>query len=79
VLQDLTAERLLFSRLDMEEDGAAGDEVAVTANGAYTLPGFAGSAVGSLEIRVDHYLALWSMIRNDYSGRLVDVLDVTTA
>jgi len=71
VLQDLTGERLLFSLLDMEEQGASGDAVAVTANGAYSLPGFNGSAVSSLEIRVDHYLALWSMIRNDYSGRLV--------
>lgn len=79
VVQDLTGERLLFSLLDMEEQGAAGDAVAVTANGIYSLPGFAGSAVGSLEIRVDDYLALWSMIRNDYNDRLVDVLDVTAA
>jgi hypothetical protein len=77
VIQDLTGKRLLFSLLDMEEQGASGDVVAVTANGTYSLPGFAGSAVSSLEIRVDHYLALWSMIRNDYSGRLVDILDVS--
>ena len=76
VLQDLTEERLLFALLDMQEGGAAGEEVVVKENGTYTLPGFADSAVSSLEIRVDHYLALWSMIRNDYSGRLVDVLDV---
>ncbi|MCI5130647.1 MAG: hypothetical protein D3904_03805 [Candidatus Electrothrix sp. EH2] len=76
VLQDLTDERLLFALLDMQEGGAAGEEVAVKENGTYTLTGFADSAVGSLEIRVDHYLALWGMIRNDYNGRLVDVLDV---
>ena len=76
VLQDLAENRLLFSLLDMHENGAAGTEVAVTENGAYTLSGFSGSAVSSLEIRVDHYLALWSMIRNDYQGRLVDILDV---
>lgn len=79
VIQDLPGEKLLFSLLDMEEDGTAGDEVAVTENGTYTVPGFSGSALGSLEIRVDHYLALWSILRNTYSGRLVDILDVKTA
>jgi hypothetical protein len=79
VVQDLTEERLRFSLLDMEEQGAAGDAVAVTANGEYTLPGFSGSAVSSLDIRLDDYTALWEMIRNDYGGRLVDVLDVKTA
>ena len=63
--------------LDMREGGVIGDEVTVTGNGTYTLPGFADSAVSSPEIKVDHYLALWSMIRNEYSGRLADVLDVT--
>ena len=60
------------------QDGRSrgGDQVAVSANGEYILPGFSGSAVSSLEIRVDHYLALWSMIRNSYQGRLVDILDV---
>ena len=28
------------------------------------------------KITVNHYLALWSMIRNDYQGRLVDILEV---
>jgi hypothetical protein len=48
----------------------------VKENGAYSLPGFAGSAVSSLNITVNDYTALWDMLRNDYSGRLVDVLDV---
>ena len=76
VLQDLTEERLLFALLDMQEGGASGEEVAVTENGTYTLPGFSGSAVSSLNITVNEYAALRDMIRNDYSGRLVDVLDV---
>jgi len=33
----------------------------------------------TLEITVSNYSGLWDMIRNDYSGRLVDVLDVRTA
>jgi len=77
VTQDLTEEALLFSLLDMKEEGAAGAEVNVTANGDYSLPGFGGSAVSSLSITVNDYAALWEMIRNDYGGRLVDILEVT--
>ena len=40
------------------------------------LPGFSGSAVGSLNITVNEYTELRDMIRNDYSGRLVDVLEL---
>jgi hypothetical protein len=78
VLQDLAEERLLFSLLDMTEGGAAGAEVLVTQNGDFTLSGFAGSAVSNLEITVSNYSGLWDMIRNDYGGRLADVLDVRT-
>jgi hypothetical protein len=77
VIQDLPEDRLLFSLINMKENGAVGPEVPVTANGAYTLPGFAGSAASALEITVNDYAALWEMIRNDYQGRLVDILDVT--
>ncbi len=76
VLQDLTEERLLFSLLDMREGGTAGEEVIVTQNGDFTLPGFAGSAVSTLEITVSNYAGLWELVRNSYGGRLVDVLDV---
>ncbi|MCI5159802.1 MAG: hypothetical protein D3906_15520 [Candidatus Electrothrix sp. AUS1_2] len=69
-------ERLYFSLVHMKDGRAGGAEIPVTGNGTYTLPGFTGSAVSGLEIRVDHYLALWSMIRNSYQGRLVDILDV---
>ena len=77
VIQDLVEERLIFSLIDMKNDGAGGAEIPVTGNGAYTLPGFVGSAVSSIEITVNNYAALWEMIRNYYNGRLVDVLDVT--
>jgi hypothetical protein len=71
--------RLYCSLLDMQEDGQEGDAVTVTANGEYTLPGFAGSAVSSLNIRVNDYAALVELIRNHYSSRLVDVLAVKVA
>ncbi|WP_339137913.1 MAG: hypothetical protein WGN25_07000 [Candidatus Electrothrix sp. GW3-4] len=48
----------------------------VTADGDYTLPGFAGSAVTSLNVRVNDYAALLDLVRDQYYGRLVDVLDV---
>jgi hypothetical protein len=79
VVQDVAGEQLLFSLLDMQEGGAAGTAVVVTQNGEYILPGFADSAVSTLEITVNEYAALWDMIRNDYQGRLVDVLDVKMA
>ncbi|MCI5159047.1 MAG: hypothetical protein D3906_11565 [Candidatus Electrothrix sp. AUS1_2] len=43
------------------------------------LPAITGSAVTSLEISVNNYDALVDMIRNHYSGRLVDVLEVKTS
>jgi hypothetical protein len=74
---DLRTDRLLVSLLDMHEEGASGPEVAITADNNYSLSGFSESAVSALDIRVNNYAALKEMIRNDYSGRLVDVLEVT--
>ena len=76
VILDLQGRRLLFSLLDMQEDGAQAQRIIVPQNGEYILPGYAGSAVTSVEITVNNYAALWDMIRNNYRGRLVDVLDV---
>jgi hypothetical protein len=66
--------RLRLGLLDMQEDGAAGDVVTATADGEYTLPGFAGSAVSSLNITVNNHAALTEMIRSSYAGWLADVL-----
>lgn len=79
VIQDLQQEELVFRLLDMKEEGAAGPELALTQNGAYTLSGFTGSPLSSLEIRVDNYTDLWEMILSDYGGRLVDILQITMA
>ncbi|WP_417909382.1 hypothetical protein, partial [Candidatus Electronema sp. PJ] len=77
VLLDLQADCLRFNLLDMTEGGTAGAVVNVTANGDITLPGFAGSPVTTLDIRVLEYAALKEMLRNDYKCRLVDVLVIT--
>ena len=76
VILDLRADALLFSLLDMQEGGKTSAAVMVTANGELTLQGFADSAVSSLTVRVNNYAALKEMLRNDYGGRLVDVLEV---
>ena len=67
---------LSFRLVAMQDKGAAGVMVPVTGNGEFTLPGFADSAVSSLTIKVNNYAALRTMIRNDYDGRLVDILDL---
>ncbi len=79
VLLDQRADALLFSLLDMQEGGRAGAAVTVTANGSVTLPGFAGSAVTNLTVRVNNYAGLEEMLRNDYGSRVVDVLKVEVA
>ncbi len=76
---DVQADRLLFSLLDMKEDGAKGAEVAVTANGELTLHGFSGSAVSSLTISVNDYASLKKLVHDQYGGRLADILDVKVA
>jgi len=73
---DMRHDSLLFSLLDMKEGGAAGPAATITDNGDLTLSGFTNSAVSSLRIRVNNYAALKELIRNDYSGRLVDLLQL---
>ena len=68
--------QLSFRLVAMQDGGAVGGMVPVIANGEYTLPGFTGSAVSSLNITIDDYAALRTMIRNDYDSRLVDILDL---
>ncbi|XCN74829.1 MAG: hypothetical protein Q3M24_08835 [Candidatus Electrothrix aestuarii] len=73
---DIRNSVLLLSLLGMTEDGDAGAAVTVTEDGEYTLPGFVGSAVTSLNVRVNNYAALLDLVRDQYYGRLADVLDV---
>jgi hypothetical protein len=73
---DARTDALLFSLLDMKEGGAVGAAVSVIANGGFIVPGFAGSAVTNLTVRVNNYAGLKEMLRNDYGGRVVDVLKV---
>jgi hypothetical protein len=76
---DTRQDLLLLSLLDMSEGGQSGAAVTIPGNGTYILPGFSGSAVSSLDIRVNDYAALKTMLRNSYSGRVVDLLKVETA
>uniref|UniRef100_UPI004055E8BD DUF4469 domain-containing protein n=1 Tax=Candidatus Electronema sp. TaxID=2698783 RepID=UPI004055E8BD len=76
---DVQADRLLFSLLDMKENGETGAEAAAAANGSFTLQGFSGSAVSSLTISVNDYASLKKLVHDQYGGRLADVLDVKLA
>ncbi|WP_446008491.1 DUF4469 domain-containing protein [Candidatus Electrothrix sp.] len=79
VEHNLQDDLLSFRLIDMRDGGTEGLPVPVTGNGVYILPGFTGSAVSSLDIRVDDYTALKTMVLNDYAGSLVDILDVRMA
>jgi hypothetical protein len=68
--------KLRLSLFDMSEGGAAGDAVRVTHDSAVTLPGYAGSDLLSLEVTVDDLKALVKKVREEYTGRMVDILDV---
>lgn len=70
--------KLRLSLLDMSEGGAVGDAVQVAQNGAYTVPGHAGSALASLEVTVDNHAALAKKVKEEYTGRMVDILDVSS-
>ncbi|MDU9047669.1 MAG: hypothetical protein Q3M30_02385 [Candidatus Electrothrix sp. Rat3] len=73
---DAQSGQLMLSLLAMQKHGAAGDTVMVAANGDYMLPGFNGSAVSSLSVKVENYADLVTLIRSSYHGRMVDILDV---
>src|SRR5512133_47126 len=64
---------LAFKLIDMQDGGAQGMIVPATGNGEFVLPGFSGSAVSSLSIKVNNYAALKTLVVNEYDGRLVDV------
>ncbi|MCI5192069.1 MAG: DUF4469 domain-containing protein [Candidatus Electrothrix sp. AU1_5] len=76
VEHNLQDDLLSFRLLDMQDGGIEGLMVPVTGNGEYSLPGFTGSAVSNLDITVNDYAALKTMVLNDYDGSLVDILDV---
>jgi hypothetical protein len=67
---------LAFKLIDMQEGGAAGLIAPATGNGEVIVSGFAGSAVNALQLRINNYAALKTLVVNDYAGRMVDVLDV---
>lgn len=49
-----------------------GDAVRVKANGTYTLTGYAGSALTSLQLEVSRYAQLLKLVRTPYGYRLAD-------
>lgn len=76
---DLREDVLLFSLIGMRPEDDTGPAVPVTGNNEYLLEGPAESPVTHLRVRVNSYAALKDMIRNDYSGSLIDVLHILTS
>ena len=76
VILDLHEGSLAFNLLDMQEGGKEGAAVTITGNGPVTLAGFSGSSLTSLDLEVNRFANLVNMIRENYSGRLVDVLEL---
>jgi hypothetical protein len=74
---DARSGALRLNLLDMSEGGATGAEAQVSGNGAITLAGYAGSPLTELSLAVNDYAALLNMVKTDYAGRVVDILDVT--
>ena len=79
VVRQIKDGTLQFNLLDMQKNGAAGATVTVRADGSYTLPGFAGSALTHLELTVHVYADLLKLVKNTYGGRLVDIVDIHQA
>lgn len=61
----------------MQDGGHEGNEVQVAANGVYTIPGYSGGYVTSLIVTVADYATFYTLVRNTYGGRIVDILDVS--
>ena len=67
---------LRLNLLDMRSNGAQADPVSVNGNGAYILPDLAGSPLTGLEVTVLDAAGLQELVRTNYGGRLVDILNV---
>ena len=78
-LVDSRTGQLTLRLLDMQEGGMEGAAVEATTESEYVLPGFSGSAVQSLTVTVENLADLTSLTRDNYSGRLVDVLNIRVA
>ena len=71
--------QLLLNLLDMRDGGEQGEAVTAAANSDYVLQGFSGSAVEFIYITVADLAGLISLAQDNYSSRLVDILDIRTS
>ncbi|WP_446008746.1 hypothetical protein [Candidatus Electrothrix sp.] len=73
---DSRSGELRLSLLDMQANGVQADTVTVNGNGPYILPDLAGSGLSGLEVNVQNAAGLEELVRTNYSGRMVDILNV---
>ena len=76
---DQANNHLIFRLLAIQDGAGQGTITPVTENGEYLLPGFTGSPLGSLDLTVNDYASLKTMVQENYDGRLVDILDLRMA
>jgi hypothetical protein len=73
---DSRSGELRLNLQDMQVNGTQADAVSVNGNGAYTLPDLTGSGLSGLDVIVQNAAKLEELVRTNYGGRLVDILNV---
>lgn len=76
---DTRSGELRLNLLDMQENGTQADTVTITSNGTYTLPDLADSSLTGLEVAVKNITGLEELVKGNYGGRMVDILNIQTA
>ena len=67
---------LRLNLLDMQVNGAQSNPVTVRDDGLYSLPDLADSGLIGLEVTVQNLTGLEDLLRSNYGGRLVDILNI---
>lgn len=75
---DSQSGELRLNLLDMQTNGVQADTVTVSEDGTYTLPDLAGSPLTGLVVTVLNMTGLEDLVRTNYAGRLVDILNIQT-
>ena len=73
---DSQSGELRLNLLDMQTNGVQADTVTVNEDGTYTLPDLPDAGLMGLEVTVQNAVGLEELVRSNYGGRLVDILNV---
>ncbi|MCI5197681.1 MAG: hypothetical protein D3919_15965, partial [Candidatus Electrothrix sp. AW5] len=73
---DSQSGELRLNLLDMQTNGVQADTVTVSEDGTYTLPDLPDAGLMGLVVTVQNAVGLEELVRSNYGGRLVDILNV---